>query len=199
MTVIAYTRGILATDSRALVHDTYAQDVKAAFPVVKCKSHKNKFAVAATGTVFTDKEWKDMLDMVEVVLGFIEIGNAPMPFDPGFLTGKWFTSGKNAREGLVITRKSAYAIVAGCFFEIPFDDCMAFGSGAIVATSMMQQGCDALKAVDMTCQVRTTVAYPLTHYRQKSFRKMTDGHNQEGIDFIKESTKKLIKRPKEKK
>lgn len=176
MTVIAYNKGILAADTRAL-HDNGSAGSLAACKVEKLRVLVlGALAVAVSGAVPSDKNWLEIENCFLRTVIQMEILTpcSRLMIDTEDLE----TIGSVSRNFIVMSKKHVYYM---CFSGEETDlrngltrlnenDNIAFGTGAHCAYIAMSAGKDAAEAVKFTGTVESTVGGPFDHVYQNDLK-----------------------------
>lgn len=201
MTVVAYNKGILAADTRAL-HDNVSGSSTAAIKVQKLKSLGfGTFAVAVSGSVPSEQGWKEIEVCFFRSLIQMEILT---PCNTLFLDKKDLKLINSlSRNFIVMTHEHVYYMcfsneeknLSNGLTRLNKDDKIAFGSGSHCAYIAMDAGKNAIDAVKFTATVESTVGGPFDYVDQKELRQFIGNESKEGliIKRMKERMKEIIK------
>lgn len=181
MTIIVYSKGQLAADTRALQgsSESNTYDYFTAHSVTKLKLlARGTLAVAVSGSVPTQTQWNTIQD---IFLRNIIVSEMIIK-EPKVFLDKQEAKQINSRNShfVVLSKNHAYFVAAEekdstpIFARIDTDLPLAYGSGSRAAYMALKMGKSAKQAAEFACDIEATCSYPINSISQKDLIELNE-------------------------
>lgn len=169
MSLIVYSKGVLAADTRAIQNFQSSPDhIGVSLATKKIHVYDNKYAIAVCGANMDEKDWAQVGAVLYTKILILELDltktDAPMTIDDILAINSW------QRQFIVMTRDYVYLLSNDGNLNIDRelslvrhdrDVNIMFGSGSHVANVALTYGKSAAGAVEFTSSIVRTVGGPV--------------------------------------
>lgn len=190
MTIIVYSKDILAADSRFLLNSDEAYTLNNTEVRQKIRVFGRKVAIAVCGSYLDDQEWDVLSNAAKIIIGLAEIADAPSRFK---IT--WLLQDIIQRKGIAVimmTKKKVYYIREDVVNIVENHSYTCYGSGEYVANIVANLGHDARFIVDQVCKVVPTCGYPMMSVHRSELIDFKRGISKAGIQAIRNTAKEIF-------